>query len=74
MSSAAVVIGVLRDKEKRLLPWEQIIYLKRRPYFERAALSRKENRKSQNLFPFVKMIEILGGVPMHLQRLLHVYG
>ena len=41
--------------------------LKSRPYFERAALSRKANRKSQKLFPFVKMIENHGGVLLHLK-------
>ena len=36
---------------------EQILSYKSRPYFERAALSRKANRKSQKLFPFAKMAE-----------------
>ena len=48
-------------KEKEFSPLregEQILFFKSRPYFERAALSRKANRKSQKLFPFAKMIEI----------------
>ena len=36
-------------------------------YFERAALSMKANRKSQKLFPFVKMIENHGVVLIHLK-------
>ena len=36
-------------------------------HFERAALSRKANRKSQKLFPFIKMIENHGDVLKHLR-------
>ena len=36
-------------------------------YFERAVLCRVANRKSQKLFPFVKMIEIREGVFIHLK-------
>ena len=43
MASVAVLIGTLR--------------VKCRFCFERASLTRKTNRKSQKLFPFVKMIE-----------------
>ena len=39
-----------------------ILSFKRSPYFKRAALSRTANRKSQKLFPFVKMIENHEGV------------
>ena len=42
---------------KNCSPKEQILPFQSRPYFERAALSRKANRRSQKLFPFVKMIE-----------------
>ena len=42
-------------------------FFKSRPYFERAALSRKANRKSQKLFPFVKMIENHACVLIHLK-------
>ena len=45
---------------------KRILFFKSRPYFERAALSRKANRKSQKLFPFVKVIENHGGVLTHL--------
>ena len=38
--------------------------------FKRAALSREVNRKSQKLFPFVKIIENHGGVLVHL----NIYG
>ena len=38
---------------------------------KRAALSRKANRKSQNLSPFENMAEEEGGVPIHLIILLH---
>ena len=55
-------------KEKNLLPWEQLVSFKSRPYFERAALSRKENRNSQKLFPFVKMIESHVRVPRHIKN------
>ena len=47
---------------------EQILSFKSRPYFERAALYRIANRKSQKLFPFVKMIEIHGSVLIHLKH------
>ena len=53
-------------KEKNLLPKEQILSLKSRPYFERAVFSRKANRKSQKLFPFEKMIENHRGVLIYL--------
>ena len=43
-----------------------------RPYFERVELSRKANRKSQKLFPFVKMIENHRGVLIHLKTLTSV--
>ena len=47
--------------------------------FKRGILSRKAIRKSQRLFPFVKMIEKHGGVPLHLNSLilvslLDIYG
>ena len=54
------------SKEKRLLWQVEILSLELRSYFERAALARKANRKSQKLFPFVKMIENHGDVPIHL--------
>ena len=41
---------------------------KNTPCFKRAALYRKANRKSLKLFPFVKMIEIHGGVQIHLNE------
>ena len=43
-------------------PLRENIFLYEWTLFERTALSRKVNRKSHNLFPFVKMIENLGGV------------
>ena len=42
---------------KEFAPLGAILFFKSRPYFERATLSRKANKKSQELFPFVKMIE-----------------
>ena len=42
-------------------------FCKSRPYFERVALSRKANRKSHNLLPFVKMVGNHDGVPMHVK-------
>ena len=53
-------------KGNNLLPLEQILSFKSRPYFDRAALSKKANKKSQKLFPFIKMIENHGGVLIHL--------
>ena len=54
-------------KKKNLLPLEQFLSFKSRPYFERVALSKKANSKSQKLFPFVKMIENKGGELIHLK-------
>ena len=45
----------------------KVIYL--RLYFERAALSRKGNRKSQKLSLFDKMVEKYGSVPLHFNAL-----
>ena len=45
-------------KEKNLLLKEQFFSVKsRHPHFTVAASSREVNRKSQKLFPFVKMVE-----------------
>ena len=68
--------------KKNLLPKEQILFKKLisnetggtpkrtffplRPYFEKAALSKKTKRKSQKWCPFVKMIENHAGVLKHL--------
>ena len=40
-------------KEKNLLPWEQILSFKSRLHFQGASLSKKINRKSQQLPPFI---------------------
>ena len=37
------------------------------PIIEKAASSRRANSQTQKLFPFVKMAENHGGVPMHLK-------
>ena len=55
-------------KGKNLLLLEQILCFKSRPYFERTALSRKVNKKSQKLFPFVKKDGKPGGVHVHLKK------
>ena len=49
-------------KGKNLLLKEQILSLKSRPYFERTSSSREANRKSQKLFPFVKIVDKCDGV------------
>ena len=54
-------------RENHLLPYELIVSFWSGPYFERTALSRKANRKSQKLFPFVKMIEIHAGILTRLR-------
>ena len=51
---------------------ERICFARSRLYFERAALSRKANRKSQKLFPFIKIPENHRGVLIHLKTLLSV--
>ena len=67
-SFLAPISSGVNFKEKNLLPLKQILIFKSRPYFERTALSRKANRKSQKLCPFVKMIGNYGGVHgMHLK-------
>ena len=53
-------------KGKTLLHLEQILSFKGVPYLERAALSRKANKKSQKLFHFAKMVEKDECVPIHL--------
>ena len=59
---ASHLIGV-NSQRKEFAPF------KSRPYFGRATLSRKANRKSQKLFPFVKMTENHGGVLIYLKSL-----
>ena len=49
---------------KNLLPSEQILSFKSRPKFGRSVLSREANRKSQKSFPFMKMVEKYGIVPI----------
>ena len=56
-----LISGQLLKKRKEFAP-----LFKSRPYFEWAALSRKANRKSQKLFPFIKMIENHAGELIHL--------
>ena len=63
---------VLKNLKKEICsPWskffvEQILSFKGRPYLERAALSRKANRKSYRLFPFVKMVRNHDCLLIHL--------
>ena len=44
------------------------LIFKSKSYFEKTALHRKANRKSQKSFPFVKMIENHGGVLIHFNQ------
>ena len=50
--------------------WEQILSLKRRPHLERTTSYREANRKSQMLFPFVKMAEKHDGIQIYFDQLL----
>ena len=50
-------------KANNLLPSEHFFPFKSRTYFERAALSKKADRKSQKLSPFVKMMENMERYP-----------
>ena len=52
-------------KEKNLLLREQILSFKSRSHLVRTALSQEANRMTQKLFPFLKVVEIHGGVPSH---------
>ena len=54
-------------KGKNLLLLEQILSFKRKPQFGRDMSAREANRKSQKLFPLVKMMEKHGSVPIHLK-------
>ena len=54
-------------KGKNLLLLEQILSFKSIPHFGKSEMSRGENRKTQKLFPFVKMAEKHGGVSIHLK-------
>ena len=47
---------------------EKILFFKSRPYFERAALSRKANR-SQKLFPFLARLDEVLKEIMHYPRI-----
>ena len=57
-------------KGKNLLPKEQILSCKSRSHVERTSLPREGNRKSQKLFPFVKLAERLGGILIHLNMII----
>ena len=57
----------LLTNKKKLLYLEQILFFKSKSQFARAVLAREANRKSQKLFPFVKMVEKHGGVPTYLK-------
>ena len=46
---------------------EHILSFKSRPHFGRELLFREVNRKSQKLFPFVKMVEKHGDVAIHIK-------
>ena len=48
---------------------KQFASFKSRPFFEKTALIRKANRKSQKSFPFAKMTEKDGGIFIHLKTL-----
>ena len=61
-----ISLGV-NSERKELIPLGANSFFKSRPYFERDSLSRKASRKSQKLFPFIKMIENHVGVLIHLK-------
>ena len=47
-----------------------ILSCKSRSHVERTSLPREGNRKSQKLFPFVKLAERLGGILIHLNMII----
>ena len=65
LGSNSLINGCQLLKKKNLFLEWQVIFIRSQPSFAIAVLSREQ--KSQKWFPFMKMVDKHGGVPMHVK-------